>query len=262
MSEQSGFFAGEKDVPPYEMPGSRARQQARLDARSAELLTRIYLSCRIDYQLLYYRAKTTDYEANADLMFRLGALVMTISSLLAALATLSDARPEVRLATALLPALAALIASFRQLYQWDRQAALYRDTVLGLERARLLLPDQDALDDRTALDIYPQLVERSESVFQGEVNQWGKIALGSVEGEEGTQDPLRAFAEEYQLDVFTEEGQVDEERLALVRDILTAARGSTASLAALTLDQPPGQITARASNAEEDEDDNLSDIQG
>ena len=150
----------------------------KLDSKTSDLLLRLYLSRRIGFQMEWYKSTIKLAEGNSDFMFRLGAMVMTLSSLMAALSTQTDS-PEIKLFTALLPAFAALIASFRQLYQWDRQASLYRDTVFGLEETRLLVPDEDQWSLDVSHKIYPELVEKAENVFYEEVNQWGQIALGS-----------------------------------------------------------------------------------
>src|SRR5690606_10324704 len=118
---------------------SRMQQQMRrmrrtgvaLDQRTGEMLARVYLARRIEYQIKYYEQRIRDNDEKSDLFFRLGALVMTASSLFAALNTQSPSA-ELNVLITALPAVAALIASFRQMYQWERQAALYRDTVFGL----------------------------------------------------------------------------------------------------------------------------------
>ena len=200
----------------------RERRAAPLDERTAHLLMRIYLSRRIDYQTQFYQDRIREFDYNSDLMFRLGALVMSLSSLLAAISVQADSA-SLRLLTALLPAFAALVASFRQLYQWERQAGIYRDSILGLEEARLAVPDLDVLDPATARKVYPLIVQQAEQVFKDEVNQWGQVAGGKAE--EGLDiDALKTFADEFNLDIFDEEGKIDEERVALLRNIIDVSQ--------------------------------------
>ncbi|MCU0500025.1 MAG: SLATT domain-containing protein [Anaerolineae bacterium] len=209
------------------------RRGARLDAATADVLLRLYLARRVEYQLGYYNSISKEADGNSELMFKLGALLMTASSLLAAFGTMATGpdAPEwtqsLRLLTALLPAFAALIGSFTQLYQWDRQSALYRDSILGLERARLLSPDLDEVDPSTALKVFPELVKSVEAVFQDEVNQWGQIALGKDQDGEDI-DPVREFAEQFNLDIYDENGQVDEAKLGPLRAILESSQKPTA----------------------------------
>lgn len=200
------------------------RRAAPLDDQTAHLLTRIYLSRRVNYQIQFYQSRIREFDTNSDQMFRLGALVMSLSSLAAAISLQADSA-TLRLLTALLPAIAALIASFRQLYQWERQAGIYRDTILGLEEARLILPDLDVLDPSTSRQVYPDLVKRAEQVFKDEVNQWGQVAGGKTEDGEDI-DAIKAIAEELNLDVFDENGNIDEEKLGLLRDIMAASQDS------------------------------------
>ncbi|MEQ8676408.1 MAG: SLATT domain-containing protein [Aggregatilineales bacterium] len=198
------------------------RTSVALDQRTGEMLARVYLARRIEYQIEYYEQRIIDNDKKSDRFFRLGALVMTASSLFAALNTQSPS-PELNMLITALPAVAALIASFRQLYQWERQAALYRDTVFGLEEARLLVPDMDQYNARKVFEVFPQLVVASEKVFEDEVNQWGQLARGN-EKEDEEFDPLRAVAEQYGLDIFDEDGDVDESRIGQLGEILNAAR--------------------------------------
>lgn len=208
------------------------RRGARLDAETADVLLRLYLARRVEYQLGYYNSISKEAEGNSELMFKLGALLMTVSSLFAAFGTMATGpdAPEwtgtLRLITALIPAFVALIGSFTQLYQWDRQSALYRDSILGLERARLIAPDLDEVDPMTALRVFPDLVKNVETVFQDEVNQWGQIALGKDQDGEDI-DPVREFAEQFNLDIYDENGQVDEAKLGPLRAILESSQKSS-----------------------------------
>jgi hypothetical protein len=157
--------------------------QVELDAEAADALTRLYLQRRIRYQASYYEQRAVEYESNSDLAFRAGAILMTLSSLLASIGVVSTL-PIYALLTALIPALASFIATFRQLYQWDRQKALYRDTLLGLERARIILPDLDLLTPDEARKVLPKLIETTEGVLEKEVAQWGQIAMGKGDEDE------------------------------------------------------------------------------
>lgn len=213
------------------------RWQGALDNRTAEVLTRVYVARRLDYQYDYYRRKMRDFESNSNRAFQAGALIMTVTSLLAALGTGDSAPGWLRLSIAILPALAALVASFRQLYQWDRQAQLYKDTTLGLQRASLALPDLDQVDSRTAIRVFPDLVARTEKVFEDEVNQWGQIALGDQEKKE-EQDSIIQFAKDYGIDIFNEDGELDDSKVESVRQILAVARGNTKVNSHVDLSQP------------------------
>jgi len=150
-----------------------------------EVLLRLYLAKRIDGQLSFYGARATEFNANIGFMVSVGAGIMAISAIISAVGTTANSA-ELALITAILPALAAFAASLRQLYQWEKQSSLYRDASLGLQETRLLVPDWDQFDPRTAPAIVPSLVRATEEVFMAEINQWGQIALGLDESEQDT----------------------------------------------------------------------------
>lgn len=203
------------------------RWQGPLDEATSEVLTRIYVKRRIDYQMDYYRFKSNEFEESSDSAFRAGAIVLSLTSVLAAFST-SDANSFLYLLTAILPALAAMIASFRSLYQWDRQAQHYRDTILGLQRASLTLPDLDQVNAKTAAQVFTTLVEASEKVFYDEVSQWGQIAQGDEESKD-TDELVIAFAREYGIDIYDESGNIDQQKVANIQQMLQVSQAPPAS---------------------------------
>ena len=215
------------------------RNQGPLGDSTAEVLTRIYVARRLNYQLEYYQTKLEQFQNNEDNAFRLNAIIMTLTSLFAALGTQENSPEVLRLLTAVLPAFAALVAGFRQLYQWDRQSQLFKDTILGLQRASLVLPDADQIDRRTAASLYPSLVETTEKVFEDEVSQWGQIALGDQQKETEQEELLARFAEEFGIDIYDAQGNLDPAKLGAVSEVLRASRsGADVSALSLSVDYP------------------------
>ena len=193
--------------------------KVELDAETADVLTRLYLQRRIEYQASYYEQRAIEYESNSDLAFRAGAILMTLSSLLASIGVVSSL-PIFAMLTALIPAMASFVATFRQLYQWDRQMALYRDTLLGLERARILMPDPDIITPEDAKRVLPQLVKETEGVLEKEVAQWGQIARGSGDDDDSAQ---ATFKENFEAAMVQSDGSFDQDKFNRVSGILTAA---------------------------------------
>ncbi len=212
------------------------RSQGPLDNETSAVLTRIYLARRLEYQQDYYRAKEREFINSSDAAFRAGAIIMSLTSVLAAVGTTGTAPTSLSLLTAILPAAAALVASFRSLYQWDRQAQLFKDTALGLERAKLVLPDMDQVDTDTAATVFPELVATTELVFEDEVNQWGQIALGDEDKDAETDANIAAFAREYGLDVFDSNGSLDASKLGTFKDILAVSQSRRGT--GLTVEYP------------------------
>lgn len=207
--------------------------EALLDPETSQVLLRMYLTQRLKQQMKWYQARAMEYEVNSDKVFRYGALIISLTTILAALGTgnlaeflaaigISNISAEIRILTAILPAIAALMTSISQLYNWDRQAKLYRDTIMGLERAQLILPTLDKIDPVTAQRIYPQLVQQAEAVFEREADQWGQIALGSEEDK--NVDPVVVFATQFGIDIFEADGSINPDKLGNLKAILNAAK--------------------------------------
>jgi hypothetical protein len=229
-----------------ELGQRQQRRTAPMDKETAHLLMRIYASRRVDYQIQFYQSRILEFDGNSEMMFRLTAIVMSLSTILAALSMQADSS-LLRLMTAMLPALAALVSAFRQLYQWERQAAIYRDSILGLEEARLVMPDMDVLDPATAYLVYPELVKRAEQVFQDEVNQWGQVA-GGKPSEEADLEAIKLFAEEFKLDILKADGSIDDEKIGMLRDILESGQGGSKESISIEVPQRTSLPAGRGSS--------------
>lgn len=183
------------------------------------LLFNIYLEKRLQGQLTFYESRIRENDLNSDFTFTLGTFIMTLSSLLATISA-SAAIPLLALISAVLPALSALLAAFRQLYGWDRQSAIYRDAVLGLEKIRLLAPDDDRLPFSDITPIFPRVVMTSEAVFTAEVNQWGQIFTASAEQEEAQNVPRDPLAR------MIAAANLSDDQAAAIQSIVTAGKKS------------------------------------
>lgn len=178
-AQRSTSEAAAAPVDPTSLPP--AKRPHDLDASDA--LLRLYVQKRIQGQLDFYRRRVQEFDANTGFMVSIGAAIMAISAFVSAVGTTLQS-PVLALITAILPAVAALVAGFRQLYQWEKQSALYRDASLGLQEALLIMPDEDVYDKRSAKVVYETLVRSAEDVFMAEINQWGQIALGLTSRED------------------------------------------------------------------------------
>ncbi|GIL11736.1 MAG: hypothetical protein BroJett038_04560 [Chloroflexota bacterium] len=183
------------------------------------LLFNIYLEKRLQGQLTFYESRIRENDLNSDFTFTLGTFIMTLSSLLATISA-SAAIPLLALISAVLPALSALLAAFRQIYGWDRQSAIYRDAVLGLEKIRLLAPDDDRLPFSDITPIFPRVVMTSEAVFTAEVNQWGQIFTASAEQEEAQNVPRDPLAR------MIAAANLSDDQAAAIQSIVTAGKKS------------------------------------
>jgi hypothetical protein len=144
----------------------------------ARLRAELYLQQRIDYQDSYYQRRIAEFSFNADKMLWVSAALMGFSTILSSYSVLSD-KAIYALVTALLPAFAAAVSAFRSLYQWQRQAAVYEDSWLALQQARLALPDENFLQPGDYARHFPHLVQRTEDVLRAEASQWGQVERGT-----------------------------------------------------------------------------------
>jgi hypothetical protein len=214
--------ASERKITVFDLDQQAHSQQ------DVDLLFNIYQTKRIESQAKFYQSRIKENNQNADFTFGAGALIMTISSLVATIsATVKDPfwTPFLTVMSAMLPALAALMASFRQLYGWERQASIYRDALLGLERVRLLAPDNDRISAADLTKVYPELVTSSEKVFTGEVSQWGQFVVSA--------DQKTGKGDESLENLFSSLELNDTQRAA-VQAILAAGKGEA----------PPTNVTA------------------
>jgi hypothetical protein len=207
-----------------------------------DLLFKIYQKKRIEEQSAFYQSRVKENNKNADFTFAAGALVMTISSLVATIsASVRDPfwTPFLTVMSAMLPAFAALLASFRQLYGWERQASIYRDALLGLERVRLLAPDEDRISAASLQAIYPELVTSSEKVFTGEVSQWGQFVVSADQKAAKSDETLEALFSNLELN--------DSQRAA-VQAILSAGKpiGPATNVTATVVKQVTATTTPAA----------------
>ncbi len=156
-------------------PTPKSQQpQALFTEEEARLRAALYIQQRIDYQDDYYQRRITEYRFNSDIMLWVTATLMGVSTVLSSYSVVTN-KPIYAFLTALLPAFAAAVSAFRALYQWQRQAQIYEGTWLGLQRARLALPDEDFLSEGDYARYFPELVQQTESVLRKEASQWGQL---------------------------------------------------------------------------------------
>jgi hypothetical protein len=142
-------------------------------SHDVDVLYKIYMEKRINAQRSFYESRIRENRVNARFTFVLGAAVMVITSLIATISA-GGTTPLLSLLSAILPALAAMLTSFRQLYGWERQTGIYRDALMGMERALIITPDKDREVLADMEEIYPKLIAETETVLAAEANQWGQ----------------------------------------------------------------------------------------
>jgi hypothetical protein len=187
-----------------------------------EFLFKLYLQKRLGSQTKFYDSRVRENELNSNFTFTAATLVMTLSSLFATIGA-SDPGGSTRwlvFFSAVLPAFAALLAGFRQLYGWDRQVAIYRSAKLGLERAALIVPDNDLISESDIADVYPRLISSTEAVLTNEVNQWGQFLLDKEKQNEQQVDRVELIDDTTQREQVNAYSQTAEMRAAAAAESL------------------------------------------
>jgi len=154
-----------------------------LTPQEAKLRTQLYVRQRIRHQQKFYQNRVREFQLNSSAMLVVSAVLMFISSIISAFATAGKS-PFLAFCTAILPAIAAVVAAFRSLYQWERQAMLYEDVQLSLEEACIELPDEDyptSLPDAEYAAAFPRVVDKGEQAFQNEAAQWGQMQMSTMQ---------------------------------------------------------------------------------
>lgn len=201
-----------------------------------DLLYRLYLDRRIQSQVDFYKSRIRENDRNADFTFTLGGLVMTISALFATISANGN-QPGLALLATILPAFAALLASFRQLYGWERQSNLYSESLLGLEKVRLMAPDNDRVAVANLNSLVPELVRSSEAVFSGEVGQWGQVVLEADEAQAKSKGDLA-------LRGLVSDLKLSDEQLAAIAAIMAAGKRE----GGVTVEEPEAPAPSRMSS--------------
>ena len=158
-------------------------QEALLSETEARLRTELYIQQRLDYQDNFYRKRISEFTFNSDIMLWISAGLMGVSTIISSYSVISD-KPVFAFITALLPTFAAAVSAFRSLYQWQRQAAMYEDSWLALQQARLAMPDEDYMQPGDYAQYFPVLVRQTEDVLRNEASQWGQLEKLITEDEE------------------------------------------------------------------------------
>ncbi|MEZ4668146.1 MAG: SLATT domain-containing protein [Anaerolineae bacterium] len=215
-------------------------EQNSYEAPDVDVLYKIYMDMRLEAQSKFYESRIRENQINADFTFTLGAIVMFLSSLVATISA-SGHSPVLSLLAAILPAFAALLASFRQLYGWERQTAIYRDALMGLERIKLLTSDNQAMDPVELAHVYPKLVSGGERVFTGEVNQWGQFVQSNKQSDEDT-------AGERSANALISDLRLSDEQIATIKKIVAAGTPKVNFAETITVHPEPASSALPASS--------------
>jgi hypothetical protein len=145
--------------------------EQRLQADELEFLAHMYRERRLQAQTTWYRNRKQEFEHNSNFALLLSALFVSAGGIVGGLSAQYTDSLFVQLLPTALPALAAALAAFHQVYGWDRQRRVYDDTIAQLRGASdTYYEGEGAVLKQNFLDS----VKSCEDVFAAESDQWGQ----------------------------------------------------------------------------------------
>ena len=154
-----------------------------MSERSQQALV-LYREARVQDQLGYYGAAASEYErANAQGL-AVGALLLSVTVLAAALAGLDIAGKSAWAVVAVVvPAISTALAAYEALFGFERIGKLYGDAARSIRRLRE--PDLAAVRDDTAADAEVAAYAAAvETIFRNEQAQWGQLTAKVTSSQE------------------------------------------------------------------------------
>ncbi len=155
-----------------------------IETRSADelrFLMGVCLKQRYGEQVAFYTDRKNENEQNSSFTFMFSTFFMFCASL-SAFINLSTGVPFWSLIATVLPSFASLLSSFDQIYDWERQAGLYRDAHDGLQDASLqyqsLEDNLNVVDLKESYQALARWLLESEKVLAAEADQWGQLTPG------------------------------------------------------------------------------------
>jgi SMODS and SLOG-associating 2TM effector domain 1 len=142
----------------------------------------LYRQYRYEDQRAFYESREKEFEAAADEVIWLTAVLMVFTAGAAALAAADIGRLHVlwSILAVTFPALSTALSAYNGLYAFERQAKLYGDAANALLRARADSPDlKPAMDDTAFAAAVSAHVQQVEQILSGEQAQWGQL-IGEI----------------------------------------------------------------------------------
>lgn len=144
--------------------------------RTAEVLA-LYEKHRFEDQLSFYQSRCELFDRATGQAAVVSAVLLGLSAAVSALAGASIGHLQLwTVLAAILPALAAAVASLSVLYAFDQQSKLYADAIRALVAIRREAPNLSRIpDDATRAAAVADYIDAVESVFRKEQAQWGQL---------------------------------------------------------------------------------------
>jgi SMODS and SLOG-associating 2TM effector domain 1 len=139
-----------------------------MSERSQQALE-LYRAARVRDQLSYYGATAAEYERASAQSAAVAALLLSVTTLAAALAGLDvTGKSAWAVVAVIVPAVSTALAAYEALFGFERMAKLYGDAVRSIKRL-----DEPHLGTTEEVAAYVTAVE---TIFHNEQSQWGQLA--------------------------------------------------------------------------------------
>jgi hypothetical protein len=133
-----------------------------------------YIRRRFDRQIAWYRARVLEFETNSSFTTLTAGIMLSMTSVISVFSAFNEGE-VFQVLIAVLPGVAATFVSVQQIYGWDRQIALYEDTLIRLNDVKIMLKlDDPTVDNEREV---AEAVVAAEMVFTSESDQWGQDVL-------------------------------------------------------------------------------------
>ena len=142
----------------------------------------LYQQYRYQDQLKFYDSRVKEFERAHKEANGISIVLLGLTFVVGGLSAISDFSPGFKLAcqivAVILPILSTTIIAYDGLYDFERQAKLYDDSIDNLHHAKqnLGLAVLDSLDEGQYTEHVKKYVEDVEKVFHDEQGQWGQLA--------------------------------------------------------------------------------------
>ncbi len=158
-----------------------------MNNRQQEFLD-LYMKYRLQGQREFYESREKEFSTANEQVITWKAVLIGLTALVSFLTTLAIAQTvqkSLSILAVALPALATALAAYDGLYGFDKQAKVYGDAAVKLQRIRGKAPiirPETTEDCTLALNDF---VTATEGILQAELGQWGQLSSQQEQPEAG-----------------------------------------------------------------------------
>jgi hypothetical protein len=153
-------------------------------------LRKFYRERRLAAQQRFYKSREREFSGNLDFTATVSALLIFIPTVLAG-ANGAISADIGGILVVILPSFSALFVAFQQLYNWERQLTIYKDTETQLNRATNPFDMMTIDPTRNEAAIMTEVISVCENIFAAESDQWGQDVLNATNMASSEQETMQ-----------------------------------------------------------------------